>query len=295
MRKILIVYFNLILFLLVSGLSAKEKGHLLIIGGGSKPPEALKEFVALSNDGPILVITSASGFPEESGAAMLNQLIEAGAKNAQWLHIDSPEIANADSIVTKIESSTAIFFMGGVQERLMQRLGGTRSEVEILKLYFEKGGVIGGTSAGAADTTDAFVSIQAKNIETKNGFGFLDNVIIDQHFVARKRHNRLISLVLEIPKLVGIGIDEGTAILVYPDNKIRVFGKGSVIIYDARKTNAIQINQNGLIGGRNIIMDVLVDGDEFVINSIYFYNIPPCPPSKGGIQESPALKPVPAG
>jgi cyanophycinase len=282
MRKILIVYFNLILFLLVSGLSAKEKGHLLIIGGGSKPPEALKEFVALSNDGPILVITSASGFPEESGAAMLNQLIEAGAKNAQWLHIDSPEIANADSIVTKIESSTAIFFMGGVQERLMQRLGGTRSEVEILKLYFEKGGVIGGTSAGAAvmskvmitgnelinkDTTDAFVSIQAKNIETKNGFGFLDNVIIDQHFVARKRHNRLISLVLEIPKLVGIGIDEGTAILVYPDNKIRVFGKGSVIIYDARKTNAIQINQNGLIGGRNIIMDVLVDGDEFVINS----------------------------
>jgi cyanophycinase len=278
MRKILLIYFYLILFLLVGGLSAKERGHLLIIGGGSKPPEALQEFVALSNNGQILVITSASGDPEESGPAMVDELAKFGAKNVQWRHIDTPEMANTDSVVTKIESSTAIFFTGGVQERLMQRLGGTRSEAAILKLYFEKGGVIGGTSAGAAvmskvmitgnelinkDTTDAFVSIQAKNIETKKGFGFLDRVIIDQHFVARKRHNRLISLVLENPKLVGIGIDEDTAILVYPNNKFRVYGKGSVIVYNARKAKSVRINKNGVLGGRNIKMDILVEGDEF--------------------------------
>jgi cyanophycinase len=278
MRKIFMINICLILFLLAGGSSANEKGHLLIIGGGSRPPEALKKFIALSKSGPIVVITSASGVPHESGPSMVNQFMKAGAKDAQWLHIDSPELGNADSTVQKIESATAIFFTGGVQERLMQRVGGTRSETAIKKLYFERGGIIGGTSAGAAvmskvmitgnelinkDTTDSFIAIQAKNIETKNGFGFLDQVIVDQHFVVRKRHNRLISLVLENPELVGIGIDEDTAILIYPNNKFQVYGKGSVIVYDARKSKAIQVNKSGLLGGRKIKMDILVEGDEF--------------------------------
>ena len=104
MRKIFATYFCLILFLFVSGLSATDKGHLLIIGGGSRPPEALKEFVALNNNGPILVITSASGVPHRSGPAMVDQLMNADAKEVNWLHIDSPEMANADSIIQKIES-----------------------------------------------------------------------------------------------------------------------------------------------------------------------------------------------
>jgi cyanophycinase len=278
MKKIFVINFCLILFLMVSESSAKEKGHLLIIGGGSKPPEALNEFVALSKNGPILVITSASGVPEESGPSMVDQLKKAGASQVSWLHIDSPEMANADSVVKKIESASGIFFTGGVQERLMQRLGATKSEAAIKALYFDKGGIIGGTSAGAAvmsqvmitgnelinkDTTDAFTTIQARNVETKMGFGFLDQVIIDQHFVARKRHNRLVSLVLENPKLVGIGIDEDTAILIYPNHKFKVFGKGSVVVYDARRAKSIQVNKSGLLGGRNIRMAVLLEGDEF--------------------------------
>lgn len=281
MRKISVIYFYLILFSMVSGSSAKDKGHLLIIGGGSKPPEAVREFVALSQAGPILVITAASGVPLESGPAMVKQFREAGAHQVDWLHLDGPEMANADSVVARIVSATGIFFTGGVQERLMQRLGGTKAEQAIKNLYFEKGGIIGGTSAGAAvmsqvmitgnelinrDTTNAFVAIQAQNIETSKGFGFLDQVIIDQHFVARKRHNRLISLVLEHPHLVGIGIDEDTAILIYPNNKFKVYGKGSVIVYDARQSKDIQVNKNGLIGGRNIKMDVLVEGDQFALN-----------------------------
>ncbi|MDZ7342820.1 MAG: cyanophycinase [candidate division KSB1 bacterium] len=271
-----------LLSLIFSSGFAKDKGYLLIVGGGSRPPEALKEFVAVSKGGPILVITSASGVPAESGPSLVNQLIKAGAKDANWLHIESREMANADSVVQRIESATGIFFSGGVQERLMQRVGGTRSEAAIKKLYFERGGIIGGTSAGAAvmsevmitgnelinkDTTDAFVAIQAKNIETKKGFGFLDQVIIDQHFVARKRHNRLISLVLEHPNLVGIGIDEDTAIMVHPNGKFKVYGKGSVIVYDARKAKSIQVNKNGLLSGRNLKMAVLVEGDEFFINT----------------------------
>jgi len=118
MRKILMAYFYLVLFFFVSGLSAAEKGHLLIIGGGSRPSEALKEFVLLSKNGPILVITSASGVPRESGPAMVNQLMKAGAKNVNWRHIDNPEMGNADSIVQQIESASAIFFTGGYKTDL---------------------------------------------------------------------------------------------------------------------------------------------------------------------------------
>ncbi|MCI0515596.1 cyanophycinase [candidate division KSB1 bacterium] len=263
-----------------SGLFAGQKGYLIIVGGGEKPGLALEQFVTLSRQGTILVITSASGVPEESGPDMVQQLLTAGARQVQWRHIDSPAMANTDSVVQRIESATGIFFTGGIQARLMDRIGGTRAEAAIRALYFDKGGVIGGTSAGAAvmsqvmitgeelvhkDTTATFISIQSRNIETKRGFGFLDQVIIDQHFVVRKRHNRLMSVVLENPKLRGVGIDEDTAILVAPDGKCQVYGDGSVLVYDARKARSIQINAQGLLGGENIRLDVYMAGDTFSI------------------------------
>ncbi len=254
------------------------KGYLLIIGGGEKPEPALEEFVSLSANKPILVITSASGVPEESGPYMVQQFKNAGAQRVDWLHITNPEMANADSTVAQVRQAGGIFFTGGVQERLMNRLGGTRTETAILQLYFDRGGIIGGTSAGAAvmsqimitgnelinkDSTNNFVTLQKQNVETKRGFGFLDQVIIDQHFVARKRHNRLISLVLENPKLLGVGIDENTAILVEPSGKFRVYGDGSVIVYDARKAKSIRSNEKGRLAGKDIKMDILFAGDEY--------------------------------
>ena len=207
-------------------------------------------------------------------------LREAGAEKTDWIHIDSPAMANTDSVVARIAAAGGIFFTGGIQERLMNRLDSTRSAAEILDLYFKKGGVIGGTSAGAAvmsrvmitgnelinrDTTNIFTTIRKNNVETKKGFGFLDKVIIDQHFAARKRHNRLISLVLEHPELPGIGIDEDTAILVYPDGKARVYGAGPVLIYDARQASDIRTDEQGMLAAHNIRIDILLAGDEFRI------------------------------
>ncbi len=256
------------------------KGYLLIIGGGDKPAPALREFVTLSDNKPILVITSASEVPQESGPETVQMLHDAGAQKINWIHIDSPAMANADSTVAMIADAGGIFFTGGVQERLMNRLENTAAATEILNLYFKKGGIIGGTSAGAAvmsrvmitgnelinrDTTNIFITIQKNNVETKQGFGFLDKVIIDQHFVARKRHNRLISQILEHPELLGVGIDEDTAILVYPDGKACVYGAGPVLIYNARKAKAIRTNEQGMLAARNIKIDILLAGEEFTI------------------------------
>lgn len=256
-----------------------SKGYLLIIGGGNRPQKAIEKFVQICKGEPILVITSASEAPFEVGSASVTQFREYGAKQVNWLHIDSPAVGNADVTIEQIQRCRGIFFCGGISQRLMQRMGSTRAEDAIREVY-ESGGIIGGTSAGATimsrimitgnelvdkDTTNSFSSIKAQNIETERGLGFLDDVIIDQHFLKRKRNNRLISAVLEHHNQPGIGIDESTAILVYPDDHFEVYGSGSVLIYDARQAQQIGVAANGLLRGRNILLHVLVEGDSFKI------------------------------
>ncbi len=98
---------------------------------------------------------------------------------------------------------------------------------------------------------------------TAEGFGFLDDVIIDQHFIKRKRLNRLISLILENPSKLGVGIDESTAIVVYPNRRLEVIGESQVIIFDASKSNHLRKNGKDKIGASNIFMHVLLPGQKF--------------------------------
>lgn len=107
-----------------------------------------------------------------------------------------------------------------------------------------------------------FETIQANNIVAVRGFGFIKTAIIDQHFVRRKRHNRLISLVAENPKLLGVGIDESTAIIFTPDEIFEVVGERNVIVYDATQAQ-IRISPSRLLSGFNMIMHILSSGDRF--------------------------------
>ena len=105
---------------------------------------------------------------------------------------------------------------------------------------FNGGAAVGGTSAGTACQSGKMITgdgdftvITADNIEMWDGLGLFEGVIVDQHFVARKRHNRLMSVVLENPQLLGVGVDEGTAVWVRPNGTFEVLGDGWVIVYDA--------------------------------------------------------------
>jgi cyanophycinase len=104
------------------------------------------------------------------------------------------------------------------------------------------------------------------NIVRIRGFGFVKDAIIDQHFVTRRRHNRLISLVIENPKLVGVGIEESTAVLVRPDGRYEVLGENQVIIYDARKARTFKSPTNRL-GAHGMTMHVLLPGDVYNLAS----------------------------
>jgi len=257
------------LFIASSATGERGRGWLLIVGGGSRPRAAVEEFVRLCSGGPILVITSASASPEEAGPAAVRQFQEAGGQQVSWLHIAGPDTANADSTVARIAQARGVFFTGGVQTRFMERIGGTRAEAALRALYFQRKGVIGGTSAGAAVLSEVMITgdgdlgkIERDNIVTARGLGFLTNCIVDQHFIARQRNNRLLSLVIE-KGLVGVGIDESTAIVYYPDDTFRVYGEGSVLVYDPRKASIPPAPPSKRLTMEGIRLTVLKEGQTF--------------------------------
>lgn len=250
--------------------SPSQKGALLIVGGRGKPAEALKAFIDhVGPEGRILVIPSASGVPLETGPEGAQLFRDHGAGHVDWLFIDSPEMANADSVVSSIDSAQGVFFTGGVQSRLMARIGGTASEAALHRLYEERGGVIGGTSAGAAVQSAVMITgdgdwtvIRRDSVKTAAGFGFLKSAIVDQHFVKRQRNNRLITLAIETG-LPCIGIDESTAIFVRPDDRFTVYGIGSVLIYDPRPAQCFVPENGGALAAEGMALSVLRHGQGF--------------------------------
>ena len=140
------------------------------------------------------------------------------------------------------------------------------------------GAMVAGTSAGAAvmslvmitgnelkhpDYASTFRNIEADNIETKTGLGMLRTAIIDQHFVKRSRHNRLISAVIEYPEMLCIGIDESTAILVR-NNKAEVIGESQVLVYsNPMKSKKVK---DGKLGAQGLQLDIYLPGNTFEID-----------------------------
>jgi cyanophycinase len=277
MKKRLILFICLILTVSLPATS-ETKGYLFIIGGGRRPESMMKKFIELSekfNSGKIVVFPMASSVPQEVGQEQAEQLRKYGAKEVEY-HILSREQALEEENTQILEDVGGVFFSGGVQSRLTAVLINTPVHKKLLEMY-EKGCTIGGTSAGAAVMSEImitgdekrevergheFETIQASNIVTLPGFGFIKTAIIDQHFIRRKRHNRLISLVAENPKLLGIGIDESTAVVVCPDETFEVIGEQSVIVYDFSRAQ-IRLHPTQSISGANMRMHILNAGDRF--------------------------------
>jgi cyanophycinase len=212
----------------------------------------MEHFIELAG-GPgearIAVVPMASGEAEETGHELVREMMELGAADAFSFLLTRDEADDAAAL--RLEGVTGVWFSGGDQNRHTAALKDTPVEAALHELY-RRGGVLGGTSAGAAIMSEimitgderrpggervsreAFITIDRDNVVTAPGFGFLDNAIVDQHFVRRKRHNRLLSLVLENPELIGVGIDEATALVVRPGGSWEVIGDGAVLVYDLR-------------------------------------------------------------
>ncbi|HSW56432.1 MAG TPA: cyanophycinase [Ignavibacteriaceae bacterium] len=283
MKKLLQLLLILSFAFIEQGCFAQSsKGHLVIIGGGDKTEYIMQKIVDLAGgpEAKIIIIPNASSEPEESAKYNVEEFKNLGCSNVAYIMFNRVD-SDKDSLVDILSGASGIFFSGGDQSYLTRDMLGTKLLDKVYDIY-NNGGVISGTSAGAAvmsklmitgnelinkDSSDIFISIQKNNVEVKEGFGFIKSAFIDQHFIKRKRLNRSISVVLENPNLLGIGIDESTCIVVYPDEKFEVIGENQVMIFDATNCRDVKLDKNSNLGGENIIMHLLINGDRFDLKS----------------------------
>ena len=217
--------------------SPQPKGHLVVVGGGGVPdvdPDDARIELAGGPAAPIVVFPQASELAD-TGDVAVEMWKKAGATNVRWL-----PLTDAAAARQAVESAAFIWFPGGDQVKLMKAFEGT-GVPEVIARRYRDGAVVGGTSAGAAVmsavmlTGDADLqSITVGATKTAPGLGLWPEVIVDQHHLKRQRQSRLISLVLEHPTLVGVGIDERTAAIV-SGSRFEVLGESTVLVIDARR------------------------------------------------------------
>ncbi|MCX6617348.1 MAG: cyanophycinase [Acidobacteria bacterium] len=233
----------LLLVCLPCGLPAQlsegpAKGSLVAVGGGRIGPDIVRRFLALAGgtDARFVVIPTAAEDPVDPERARQQFSKQFCVTHITVLHTRDRKVADSDGFVTPLRAASAVWFSGGRQWRLVDAYLHTRTQREIEALL-GRGGVVGGSSAGATIQGSYLVRgapegnsiMMAKGHE--EGFGLLKNSAIDQHVNARGRESDLISVIEAHPGLLGIGLDEATAIVV-SGRRLEVIGEGKVRIYD---------------------------------------------------------------
>lgn len=255
----------------------ENKGKLFIIGGGKRPPEMIRRMIieaGLDQIGYIVILPMASSEPDTSVFYTARQFIEQGVNRIADFRFTQETTATPGQL-DSLRNASLIYITGGDQCRFMEAIAGTEVETAIKECYHH-GNMIAGTSAGAAvmsekmitgnelknrDYRETFRTIEAENLELGQGLGFLKTAIVDQHFVWRSRHNRLITAVIENPGTMGIGIDEATAILVKGD-MAEVLGESQVLVFE-NPDKSFHINEQGKLGARYLRLRVLLPGETF--------------------------------
>lgn len=258
-------------------MGAKVFGNLMIIGGAEDKKGdciILKEFVKLAggSKSKIIIITVATELPESVGTEYTKIFQRLGAKEIKVLHVQTREEAVRESNLAVIESATGVFFTGGDQLRITSILGGTAIYRELHQLY-KKGVIIAGTSAGASAMSDTMIvegdSDQAPKKNTMKmapGMGLLEEVTVDQHFAQRGRLGRLLTAIAQNPYILGLGIDEDTAVIVSSDATFTVLGSQTVTVVDGThitNTNVSELQPNQPLALANVLLHILPGGSKF--------------------------------
>ena len=227
-------------------------GSLFIVGGGGLPADALKAFVQLAGgeNAEIVYIPCEEVKTIEQEPGMVKVFRTAGAGQVDWMHTKDRGLADDPAFVAKLASATGIWFGGGRQWNLVDSYENTEAH-RLMHLVLERGGVIGGSSAGASIQGDYMprgdpignTQMMAEGYE--RGLGFLTGVAIDQHFTQRNRFPDMALLKRTYPQLLGIGIDEGTC-LVVKGSKAEVIGSGQVAFFD-RPIGSVEIEANTVV------------------------------------------------
>jgi cyanophycinase len=249
----------IVLFVVVA--RGQGRGVLIVVGGGATNDAVVARTMELAggNRAVVAVLPQASAEPD-AGDSSVALWKEHGAKVAAKV-----DFKDRDAARRAIESATLIWMPGGDQNRFMKEISGTGLD-ELIRTRYTAGAIVGGTSAGAAILSKVMITGEAdlKNITagktiTAEGLGLATDVIFDQHFLQRQRGNRLISAVLDHRSLVGIGIDESTAVIMRGSD-IEVVGKSAVVVIDARHASIPTAAAGAVDAGTGLALHVLRSG-----------------------------------
>ena len=254
-----------------------QKGNLFIIGGGHKTEQLMQQLVITAQikpDNYIAVLPMSTEEPDTS-YYYIKEDFGRVCKNKVISFNFTKDDVNKTSWLDSVRHAKLIYITGGDQSRFMNIVLHTPIH-QAIKDAYKNGATVAGTSAGAAlmsyhmltgnqllgDTTyeSTFPKLWNNNVEIKEGLGLLDSAIIDQHFVARSRYNRLLTAITKYPNLPCIGIDEGTAIIVH-GNDIKVAGTSQVIVFSHPQN--LRVTNKGYIKFDDVKMSIYTDGDSF--------------------------------
>ena len=256
--------------------SQNSKGKLFIIGGGSRPDFLVDRMIkeaGLKSGETVAIFPHASEEQDSSFYYAKQQFEKRNLKALDCAFKKDEKLS--PSKLDSLKTAKLIYIGGGDQLRFMEIINSNPEVKNLLKSAYQNGKMIAGTSAGAAvmsevmitgnqlkykDYENTFDNIEIKNVETKQGLGFIKTAVIDQHFVVRSRYNRLLSLIIENPTYKGIGIDEGTAILV-KNGSAEVVGRAQVIVFKNPKQSK-KLNGDKL-GAQGITLDIYLNREKF--------------------------------
>jgi cyanophycinase len=270
------------------------KGKLIIIGGSVDKgsfstdaidlPKKLKFFehgilnriikVSMKNNlSRIEIITTASNIPEEVGVEYVKAFGQLNVNDVGVLNIKTREEANSPVNIERLRNADVVMFSGGDQLRLTSIFGGTAFHRLLMDKYENEGFVISGTSAGAAASSNNMIyqgssqgALLKGEVKITGGLGFINNVIIDTHFVQRGRIGRLLYACGSNPINLGIGLGEDTGLLITDGHSMEAIGSGLIILVDGTSmghTNMSAVEMGEPVSIENLIVHVMSIGDHF--------------------------------
>lgn len=264
-----------------------EKGSLIISGGGGTTPKIREKFLELAGgkeNARIVIITANAGDSAAYGTRAADSLKkDLGVKDVTVLHTKSLAEANSDEFIAPLKRATAVYILGGRQWRAADSYLNTRTHQAFWDVL-NRGGVIFGGSAGATiqgsvlwrgDTSGPHVLIG----DHTQGLGFLKNSVIDQHLLRRNRAFDLVEFIRKSPELIGVGLDERTAILVQRDT-LEVIGESYAVIYDhntviGKGNNAHVVDDKEIYTASNGPFFFLHEGQKYNLADRQVINPPP--------------------
>ena len=262
----------------------KPNGRLLLIGGSERfdeRGELLSHLIDLAGgrDAKILVCAPASRYPEEVLPDYDERLLDLGAGRLANHAIEDRHASEDPELLEKLERATAVFFTGGDQFRLTSHVAGTAFSRLMWERFVNDGLVVSGTSAGATAMGSTMIAsarshgrVRLADVTVGMGLGYLPDTVIDSHFNERSRINRLLTIFAQNSQILGLGIDENTALDMRPGEPFTVLGTGAVTVLDGRVSysNAAEVTETQVMALSGVTVHVVPRGFSFDIEQREF-------------------------